>query len=114
MAGALPSIGHTHPLEKDGQSEVSNHIIAMHLRCLVKDRPRSWLRWLPWAEYCFNTSYQTALKTTPFEVVYGRAPPPMIPFQAGQRAWQPSTASCRIGMPSSLTFESVCYKPRPL
>jgi hypothetical protein len=66
--------------QMDGQSEVTNHVIAMYLRCLARDRPRSWLRWLPWAEYCFNTSYQTALKTTPFHVFYGRPPPPMIQF----------------------------------
>jgi hypothetical protein len=56
----------------------------MYLRCLADDRPKSWLRWLPWAEYCYNTSHQTTLKTTPFQVVYGRAPPPMIPFQEGE------------------------------
>jgi hypothetical protein len=31
-----------HP-QTDGQSEVTNHIIAMYLRCLAGDRPRSWL-----------------------------------------------------------------------
>jgi hypothetical protein len=67
----------------DGQLEVTNRIITMDLRCLAGDCPRTWLRWLPWAEYCFNTSYQMALKTTPFQVVYRRPPPPMIPFQAG-------------------------------
>jgi hypothetical protein len=68
--------------QTDGQSEVTNHMIFMYLLCLVGNKPRSWLRWLPWAEYYFNTSYQTALNTTPFHVVYGRAPPDMIPFQA--------------------------------
>lgn len=52
-----------HP-QTDGQSEVMNRII-MYLRCLAGDRPRFWLQWLPWAEYCFNTSYQSALCTTP-------------------------------------------------
>jgi hypothetical protein len=69
--------------QTDGQSEVTNRMILVYLRCLASDRPRSWLRWLPWAEYCFNTSYQSALKTTHFHVVYGRAPPEMIPFQGG-------------------------------
>jgi hypothetical protein len=69
--------------QTDGQSKVTNKIITVYLWCLVGDRPRSWLRWLPWAEYCYNTSFQSALKETPFHVVYGRAPPPLIPFQAG-------------------------------
>jgi hypothetical protein len=67
----------------DGQSEVTNRVIAMYLRCLAGDWPRSWLRWLSWAEYCFNTSYQTALGITSFQVVYGRPPPPMVLFQSG-------------------------------
>lgn len=69
--------------QTDGQSEVTNMIITIYLRCLAGDRPKSWLRWLPWVEYCFNTSFQSALKATPFQVVYGREPPAMIPFQQG-------------------------------
>jgi hypothetical protein len=56
--------------------------LGVYLRCLARDRPKNWLRWLPWAEYCYNTSYQSALKTTPFEAVYGRAPPPLLSYQS--------------------------------
>ncbi|WVZ92138.1 hypothetical protein U9M48_038225 [Paspalum notatum var. saurae] len=69
-----------HP-QTDGQSEVTNHIIVMYLRCLAGDRPRSWLQWLPWAEYCYNTSFQSTLRTTPFHVVYGRVPPTLLQYQ---------------------------------
>jgi len=71
-----------HP-QTDGQSEVTNKIIVMYLRCLAGDRPRSWLQWLPWAEYCYNTSYQSSLQTTPFRVVYGRDPPAMMQHVLG-------------------------------
>jgi hypothetical protein len=50
--------------QTDGQSEVTNHVIVVYLHCLADDRPRSWLQWMPWAEFCYNTSYQTALKAT--------------------------------------------------
>jgi hypothetical protein len=63
-----------HP-QADGQSEATNKIVAMYLRCLTGDRPRQWLQWLPWAEFCYNSSFQTSLRTTPFRVVYGRDPP---------------------------------------
>jgi hypothetical protein len=53
-------------LQTDGQSEVTNRILGICLCCLAGDRPTSWLRWLPWKEYCYNTSYQTVLQTTPF------------------------------------------------
>ena len=69
-----------HP-QSDGQSEVVNRMITMYLRCLAGDRPRSWLQWLPWAEYCYNTSFQTAIRCSSFRVVYGRDPPTLISYQ---------------------------------
>jgi hypothetical protein len=71
-----------HP-QSDGQSESANRVIIMYLRCLVGDRPREWLRWLPWAEYLFNTAYQTSLKDTPFRIVYGRDPPSIRSYEPG-------------------------------
>ena len=55
----------------------------MYLRCVTGDRPRAWVDWLAWAEYCYNTSFHTALRATPFEVVYGRPPPPLLPYTHG-------------------------------
>jgi len=71
-----------HP-QTDGQSEVVNKVIAMYLRCVTGDRPRAWVDWLAWAEYCYNTSFHTALRATPFEVGYGRLPPPILPYTPG-------------------------------
>ena len=71
-----------HP-QTDGQSEVTNRTIGMYLRCLAGDRPRSWLQWLPWAEFCFNSSYQTTLRASPFQVVYGRSPPALLHYSPG-------------------------------
>jgi len=72
-----------HP-QTDGQSEAVNKTIAMYLRCLTGDRPHDWLDWLPWAEFCYNTAYHSALRTSPFTVVYGRAPPDMLPYVPGR------------------------------
>jgi hypothetical protein len=77
-----------HP-RADGQSEVTNKIIAMYLRCLTGDGPRQWLEWLPWAEFCYNLSYQQSLKTSPFQLVYGR-PPPSVRSYTGGGAWLPA------------------------
>jgi hypothetical protein len=71
-----------HP-QTDGQSEAVNKMIAMYLRCLTGDRPRAWLDWLPWAEYCYNTAYHSSLRTTPFQVVYGWPSPALVPYTAG-------------------------------
>jgi len=72
-----------HP-QTDGQSKAVNKTIAMYLRCLTGDRPREWLDWLPWAEFCYNTAYHSALRTSPFTVVYGRASPDMLPYVPGR------------------------------
>jgi hypothetical protein len=72
-----------HP-QSDGQTEAANRIIVMYLRCFTGDRPRQWLRWLPWAEYTYNTAYQTSLRDTPFHVVYGRDPPSICSYEPGE------------------------------
>jgi hypothetical protein len=71
-----------HP-QSDGQSESANRVIIMYLRCLMGDKPRQWLRWLPWAEYLFNTAYQSSLRDTPFRIVYGRDPPSIRSYEPG-------------------------------
>ena len=62
-----------HP-ESDGQSEVENKRLGNYGHS-----------WLPWAEFCYNTSYHVSTHTTPFKIVYGRDLP----------------ALCRYGNPKS-------------
>jgi hypothetical protein len=71
-----------HP-QSDGQTEAANRVIDMYLRCFTGDRPREWLRWLSWAEYTYNSAYQSSLRDTPFWVVYGRDPPSIRSYEAG-------------------------------
>jgi hypothetical protein len=82
LAGVTLLSSAFHP-QTDGQSEVTNRVITMYLRCLAGDRPRSWLQWLPWAEFCYNSSFQTAIGVSPFQVVYGRPPPALLQYEPG-------------------------------
>jgi len=41
------------------------------------------LRWLPWAEFCYNTAYQASIRTMPFQVVYGCDPPALRGYDSG-------------------------------
>jgi hypothetical protein len=69
-----------HP-QSNGQTEAANKVIIMYLRCFTGDRPRQWLCWLPWAEFIYNTAFQSALKTTQFRIVYGRDPPTIRSYE---------------------------------
>jgi transposase InsO family protein len=60
-----------HP-QTDGQTERVNQILEDMLRaCALKDR-KSWNKFLPYAEFFYNNSYQKSLKMSPFEVLYRR------------------------------------------
>jgi hypothetical protein len=69
--------------QTDGQTEVVNLTIEMYLRCFTSSSPKQWAKWLPWVEYCYNTGYHSATKWTPFQIVYGRPPPPLLPYVPG-------------------------------
>lgn len=65
-----------------------NKWLEGYLRCFTGDRPKDWARWLAVAEWSYNTSVHSSTGLSPFEVVYGYAPPRLQPYEVGSTAVQ--------------------------
>lgn len=68
-----------HP-QTDGQTEVLNRCLETYLRCMVFDNPLQWLKWLPLAQWWYNTTYHSAINMSPYEALFGVKPSLHIPF----------------------------------
>ena len=66
--------------ETNGQIEVTNKCLETYLRCFTSEQQHQWEKWLPLAEWWYNNSNHTASKLTPYEVVYGKPPPVLLPY----------------------------------
>eukprot|EP00253_Pinus_taeda_P016059 PITA_16059 len=60
--------------------EVSMDFITGYLRCVVSDKQTQWAKWLPLAEWWYNTSFHTTTKMTPFMALYGYQPPSITSY----------------------------------
>lgn len=63
-----------HP-QTNSQSEIVNKSLDTYLRCMCCEKPTPWSKWIPLAEWWYNTSFHSAIKATPFEMVYGQPSP---------------------------------------
>lgn len=68
----------------DGQSEVLNRCLETYLCCMCTDSPSSWCKYLPLAEYWYNTNYHTVARKTPYEILYCQPPPIHLPYLSGE------------------------------
>lgn len=62
-----------HP-QSDGSTERVNQCLEQYLRNMTSEVPKNWSTWLASAEWWYNTTFHTALQSTPFQVVYGIKP----------------------------------------
>eukprot|EP00253_Pinus_taeda_P018329 PITA_18329 len=60
-----------------------DHLYLGYLRCLISDKQTQWVKWLPLAEWWYNTSFHTATKMTPFMALYGYHPPSITSYLRG-------------------------------
>lgn len=62
-----------HP-QSDGQTERLNRCLEHYLCAMTSARPKQWSKWLPLAEWWYNVSYNTAIRMSPYEALYGVTP----------------------------------------
>lgn len=58
-----------------------NRSVEQYLRAFTHAKPSRWVSLLGWAEYCLDTSHHSGIKMTPFQALYGRAPPTILQYQ---------------------------------
>ena len=68
-----------HP-QTDGQTEILNRCLETYLRCMTWELPNEWSRWLPMAEWWYNTTFDSSTQTTPHELLYGQQLPMYVPY----------------------------------
>lgn len=71
-----------HP-QSNGQTEVLNRTLEHYLRSFVMVKPTTWIRWLPWMEWWYNTTFQATIKMMPFQAVYGYPLPTVSSYLPG-------------------------------
>lgn len=62
-----------HP-QSDGKTERLNRCLEHYLRAMTSHRPHRWVKWLALAEWWYNSTYQSAIKKSPFDALYGVQP----------------------------------------
>lgn len=45
----------------------------------MRDKPHTWVQWLPLAEWWYNSTYHSFIKTSPYQALYGQSPPSIEP-----------------------------------
>ena len=48
-----------------------------------KTNTNEWARWIPWAEFFYNTSIHATTRNSPIEIVYGHPPPTLLSYAPG-------------------------------
>lgn len=73
--GVKLNMGTAYHPQTDGQTENVNQCLEQYLRGMVFDKQMKWKEYLTLAEWWYNSNWHSAIKSTPFEALYGYHPP---------------------------------------
>ena len=74
LFGTQIAMSIAHRAQADGQTERTNRTLEEMLRAYTENIHHRWDRWLSAAEFQYNNSYHSAIKSTPFRVDTGQDP----------------------------------------
>ena len=80
--GITVSLSSGHHPQTNGQCERANQVVESTLRCLCQDRPRTWVKELPWIELAVNSMTSSSTGVSAFEAAFGYQPP-LLPQSDG-------------------------------
>ena len=75
LSGTKLSMRSSYHPQTDGKTEVVNRGLEQYIRAFVQDNPKTWLFFLCWDEFHYNSSFHNSLKMSPFQALYGCTPP---------------------------------------
>lgn len=74
LSGTRLNLSTSYHPQSDGSTERVNQCVEQYLRSMTSEVPKNWSNWLAAAEWWYNTTFHTALKATPYQIVYGTKP----------------------------------------
>lgn len=80
MLGTKIAMSSAYHPQTDGKTETLNKCLEGYLHNYASDKQAQWDKWLPLAEWWYNTTYHTSTKMTPFQALYGYEPPRIKTF----------------------------------
>jgi len=60
-------------------------VLGNVFRCYTQTKPKDWPKLLPWAAYCYNTSFHSTIGMLPYKAIFGRDPPPLLRYEVQAR-----------------------------
>jgi len=70
MLGTKLTMSSAYHRQIDGQTKAVNKCLEGYLHIYASDKQAQWCKWLPLAEWWYNTTYHTSTKMIPFQALY--------------------------------------------